>query len=153
MSAKAKSNNLSLIMGGVSASIQAIIIFTSGSPYNLAHKISVFNLIPPIWIWCITLIIDAFLLGYAFGTVVIELSSAKVCRESVIQAYQGGMFFVATYLLSLAHYPLFFIQQKLLTALIITFIAFILSKTVKSESSHSVPSLESEPSTTVLFLP
>lgn len=127
MSGRQKSSNISLIVGGASAAIQAIVIFTSGSPYSVAHTVASLNFIPPVWIWCLTLIIDAFLLGYAFGNVFFELSSGKSHRESEVRAYQGGMFFTAACLLSFIHYPLFFIQQKFFMSLIISLLILCLS--------------------------
>ena len=127
MSGRIKNNNLSLITGCVCASIQAIVIFTSGNPYTVAHNVSSFGFIPPLWIWCLTLIIDSFLLGYAFGGVFLESFSGKRRREAEIRVYQGGMFFIAAYLLSLAHYPLFFIHQKFVTSCIIAIFALLFS--------------------------
>ena len=127
MSVRQKSNNISLILGGISASLQVIVIFTAGSPYSVAHTLASLNFIPPVWIWCITLIIDAFLLGYAFGNAFFEISSGKSNREAKIRAYQGGMFFSPAFLLSLMHYPIFFIQQKFFASLIISFFVLCLS--------------------------
>ena len=41
MSSKLKNNNIALIMGGVLAAVNVIVILIAGSPYDVANKIGV----------------------------------------------------------------------------------------------------------------
>ena len=99
MSSKPKNNNISLIIGGVSAAISLAVILASGSPYDVAHKIGTFKMIPPVWMWCLSTVIFAFLAGYALGSVAAAVISRNECRDSTIWAYRGGMAFVVSYML------------------------------------------------------
>ena len=125
MSSKSKNNNIAVVLGVLFAVINVVVIFSAGSPYNVAHKISIYEKFPPIWLWCFSLIMLGFLIGYAFGNVMCELMRGKNCREREAEAYRGGMLFVATFLLSLAHYPLLFVGERLIAALILAFISLI----------------------------
>ena len=127
MSSKPKNNNISLIIGGVSAAIALAVILASGSPYDVAHKIGSFKMIPPVWMWCLSTVIFSFLAGYALGNVALEVFSDKACRSGAIWAYQGGMAFVVAYMLSLAHYPLFFVGERMVISLLLVSLAFICS--------------------------
>ena len=127
MSSKVKNNNVSLICGGALAAISLAVILAAGSPYDVAHKIGVYKMIPPVWMWCLSTVIFGFLVGYAFGAVAAEVLSEKVCRDNVIWAYRGGMVFVCTYLRSLAHYPLLFVGERMVIALILALLALLCS--------------------------
>lgn len=127
MSSKTKNNNISLITGGVLAAINVVVILTSGSPYDVAHKIGVYKMIPPIWMWCLSTVIFGFLVGYALGTIAVDVLSDKGGREGVIWAYRGGMIFVVMYMLAIAHYPLLFVGERMVIALILSLLAFVCS--------------------------
>ena len=126
MSVRSKGSNLSIIIGVVCATIQGIVLLASGSPFDFAHKISKFDLIPPLWMWCLTLLICSFLAGYAFGAALGDLCGGRADRGGEALIYQGGMLFVAAYLLSLMHYPILFVEAKLIAALIISLFALVL---------------------------
>ena len=127
MSSKPKNNNISLIIGGVLAAINLAVILTAGSPYDVAHKIGVYKMIPPLWMWCLSTVIFGFLVGYALGGVAVDVLSKKVCRDGVVWAYRGGMAFVVMYMLSIAHYPLFFVGERMVIALLLSLLALVCS--------------------------
>ena len=127
MSSKTKNNNISLIIGGILAAINVVVILTAGSPYDVAHKISVYKMIPPLWMWCLSTVIFGFLAGYSLGIVATEAFSNKACRDGEIWAYRGGIVFVCMYLLSLAHYPLMFVGERLVISLILSLLTFLCS--------------------------
>lgn len=127
MSSKLKNNNLPLIFGGSLAAINLVVILVSGSPFDVAHKIGDYKMVPPIWVWCLSMVILGFLVGYAFGTVAFEVLSGKVCREGEIWAYRGGMVFVGMCLLSLSHYPLLFIGERMIVALVMALLTLACS--------------------------
>ncbi len=119
MSVKAKNNNISLIMGCIFAVIGIAVIFTSGSPFDLMHKIGMHQIMPPIWLWCLSTVIFDFLVGFALGMVCGEIFAKHACREREVSAYQGCIFFIASFLMFLAHYPMLFVAERLVLALLI----------------------------------
>ncbi len=125
MSVKAKHNNLPLIIGCIFALIGIAVIVASGSPYDLMHKISIYQVMPPLWMWCLSTVIFDFLLGFALGLICCDIFSNGACREREISAYQGGIFFVVTFLLFLAHYPMLFVAERLVLALLIAIISLV----------------------------
>ncbi len=125
MSSKIKNNNLSLIFGAIFAVINVIVIFTVGSPYDVAHKMSSFKMVPPVWLWCLSTVIFGFLMGYALGIAALELTNGRACGEREMWAYRGTIAFVASFLLSLACYPEFFVDGRLLLSLILAFFALV----------------------------
>lgn len=127
MSSKPKNNNISLIIGGVLAAINLAVILAAGSPYDVAHKIGVYKMIPPLWMWCLSTVIFGFLVGYALGSVAVEVISQKVYRDGVVWAYRGGMAFVVMYMLSIAHYPLLFVGERMVIALLLALLALVCS--------------------------
>lgn len=127
MSSKLKNNNIALIMGGVLAAVNVIVILIAGSPYDVAHKIGVYKMVPPVWMWCLSTVIFGFLIGYALGTVAYVVLSERTCREGEIWAYRGGMVFVGMYLLSLAHYPLLFVGERMVIALVLALLTLVCS--------------------------
>lgn len=123
MSTRAKGNNLSIIFGIAGATIQGIVLLVSGSPFDFAHKISQFSLIPPLWMWWLTLLICSFLAGYALGSALCDLNSGRLDKSGEARIYQGGMLFVGAFLLSLIHYPILFAEAKLIVALILSLLS------------------------------
>lgn len=125
MSIKAKHNNLPLIIGCIFALIGIAVIFASGSPYDLLHKISIYRVIPPLWMWCLSTVIFDFLTGFALGLICSDIFSNGACREREISAYQGCIFFAVSFLLFLAHYPMLFVAERLVLALLIAIISLV----------------------------
>ena len=119
--------NISLICGIASAALSLLIIFLSGSPYDMLHKIDSGNTLPPIWVWGISSTVFGFLCGYAMGILIGNMWCGKIVGSNEISAYRGLVFFVALFFLSNAHYPLFFISEKLIIALIIALLAIVVA--------------------------
>ena len=127
MSDRSKSNNTPLILGIVLALIGLFVIICSGSPFDTLHMLNEKDILPPIWIWCATLLVLKFLEGYALGCLLTLLSTKRLCGNKEIKAYQGGIFFIAYVFLTLAHYPILFIAERPLAAVLISAAAFISS--------------------------
>ena len=127
MNVKSKLGNIPLIFAIISAVIGLSVIICSGSPYDLIHKIKLDDLLPPIWIWCLSSLILNFLTGYALGCIMSSVASKRLCGEKEIRAYQGIIFFIGSIFLSLAHYPTFFVAEKLVIALILSVVSIMLS--------------------------
>ena len=122
---KSTFTNISLICGIVSAALSLLIIFLSGSPYDMLHKIDSENTLPPIWVWIVSSTVFGFLSGYAMGILIGNMWCGKIVGANEISAYRGLIFFVALFFLSNAHYPLFFVAEKLIVSLVITILAII----------------------------
>ncbi len=127
MSDKTKQNNIPLIIGIMFAAIGLSVIILSGSPYEMLHKISNDKLIPPLWIWCGSELLQKFLVGYALGTVITLIGAKRICGANEIKAYQGIIFLIILIFLAIAHYPIFFIAEKLFVSVIISILALICS--------------------------
>lgn len=117
--------NISLICGIASAAISLIIIFLSGSPHEMLHKTDANNTVPPVWVWGISSAVFCFLSGYAAGILIGNMWCRKITGTNEISAYRGLIFFVSLLFLSNAHYPLFFVAEKLLISLIVVIIAIV----------------------------
>lgn len=125
MSVKAKNNNISLIMGCIFAVMGIAVIFASGSPFEFMHKINMHQIIPPLWLWCLSTVIFDFLLGFALGVVWGEIFSKHACREKEVNSYQGCIFFIVSFLLFLAHYPMLFVAERLILALLLAIVSLV----------------------------
>lgn len=115
---KSTFTNISIFCGITSAVLTLIIIFVSGSPYDMLHKTDSSNAIPPIWVWGIASTIFSFLAGYATGILIGNMWCGKITGDNEISAYRGLIFFVALFFLSNAHYPLFFVAERFIISLI-----------------------------------
>ena len=122
---KSTFTNISLICGIVSAALTLIIIFVSGSPYDMLHKTDSSNAIPPIWVWGIASTLFSFLSGYAAGILVGSMWCGKIIGSSEISAYRGLILFVALFFLSNAHYPLFFVAERFIISIIPALLSII----------------------------
>lgn len=127
MSDNAKSNNTPIIFGIIFAAISILIAICSGSPLDMLHKLEGIDIMPPMWLLCLSQLIVIFLAGYALGALVLQLSSKRLCGEKEVKAYQGGIFFIAFTFLSFAYYPVFFVAEKPLIAVLISVMAIICS--------------------------
>lgn len=127
MTEKSRQNNTPIIFGIVFAALSIIVMICSGSPFNMLHRLDGKDILPPLWLWCVTEIILKFLAGYVLGIVTSLLSTKRLCGDKEIKAYQGGIFFIAFIFLSLSHYPVFFIAEKPLAAILISALTLICS--------------------------
>ena len=120
-----KNNNISIICGIIGAALFLFVMNAFGNPYGTIHKIDVLDIIPPIWLWNISELLWGFLIGYAAGRVIFDISCIKSVPHAEMSACKGGLFYIVAFFLSLSHYPLFFIEGKLLLSLITAFLSLI----------------------------
>ncbi len=118
-------NGTSLILGIISLMVRMFSVSITGEPYDMLHKLDGNNIVPPVWILNLSLNLVYFIAGYAAGIVSNTVASGYINCEEKMSAYRGGMYFIAAYFLTLIHYPLFFVSEKLSVSLIVIVITLI----------------------------
>ncbi|MBQ8408725.1 MAG: tryptophan-rich sensory protein [Clostridia bacterium] len=116
-------NHISLIFAILSASVCLCIRLLTNSPYEMIHRLNCTDLFPPIWLFNALSVIWSILTGLAVGAVV----GCRPRGNGEIQAYRGGLFFLASFFLSACWYPVFFGSGRVFVALILSFVAVICS--------------------------
>lgn len=116
-----------LIVGIICAALCLIVRLFSESPYEVIHRIDSNGILPPLWLLNLLSVTACFLSGFAAGLVTDEVLCGRAGGRREIAAYRGGLFFLATFFLMLAWYPIFFSAELLFIALLITVAAFLLS--------------------------
>lgn len=116
-------NGISLTCGTICAIFLIISVTISGSPFEMIHKLNAANILPPMWLWGFLTSVWGFLIGYAAGLIIFEAVCNKSHNEREICAYKGGLFFLAALFLFVLHYPLFFVAERLFTALLAALVA------------------------------
>ena len=116
-------NGISLACGTVCAIFFITSITISGSPFEMIHKLNVGNVLPPMWLWGFLTSAWGFLIGYAAGLIIFEAVCNRSHSEQEICTYKGGLFFLAALFFFVLHYPLFFVAERLLFALLAVLIA------------------------------
>lgn len=127
VSRRSRSNNISLVCGIIGAVLFFFVMGLFGDPYDIIHRIDVFGIIPPIWLWKTTTTVWGFLIGYAAGRIISDMYCEQSSVDIRISAYRGGLFYIAAFFLSLSHYPLFFNAEKIFISLIVALISAILT--------------------------
>ncbi len=118
-------NGTSLVLGIISVIVRMFSLSVAGEPYDMLHKLDGNNIVPPVWMLNLLLNLAYFIAGYAAGIVSNTIASGNVNCEEKMSAYRGGMYFIAAYFLTLIHYPLFFVSEKLSASLIVIVITLI----------------------------
>ena len=126
--ASGKNNNkISLICGILYASLAVIIRLFIKNPYEVLHRIDTGNIMLPLWIFNIISFAMCFISGYAAGIIIHEILTGKSGGRKEIKAYQGGLLFLTMIFLSLIWYSVFFGNEALFIAFIISLISLCLA--------------------------
>lgn len=120
-------NSISLICGTMSVVCLLICKIISGNPLEMIHKLNGFNIFPPIWIYNLLSIIWFFMIGLAAGAIIYECSIHRMNTAEELCACKGGLFFIASFFLSLIWQPVFFSLESIFLSLIVCFISIICS--------------------------
>ena len=112
-------NGISLVCGIAFAVCAFLCRMITPSPIDMIHKLDGLKVLPPIWIFNLLSVAWCFLMGAAAGVVIKELSEGHLCGRSAISAYQGLVFFLVAFFVSLMWYPAFFGAQ-------VIFISFVM---------------------------
>ena len=94
-------NKPSLFSAIISMMICLFVRILSQSPFELIHKLDCNDIIPPIWLFNLLSLIWCFLFGYAAGNIIFCVAHGKSHGIRETRAYQGGLFFVNSFYLSL----------------------------------------------------
>lgn len=111
----------------ISMMICLFVRILSQSPFELIHKLDCNDIIPPIWLFNLLSLIWCFLFGYAAGNIIFCVAHGKSHGIRETRAYQGGLFFVNSFYLSLLWYPVLFGAERIFIALLISLSAVICS--------------------------
>ena len=111
-----------LLYGAVILIVRMIAISVCGAPYDMIHKLNSCGMIPPLWIWNLLSCILSFLAGGGAGCIYAEIGSRRLAYDRIFHAYKGAICFITSFFLSLIHFPLFFICEKLLLSLAVAVI-------------------------------
>lgn len=137
VSKPSKINNISLIFGVISSLVFFFVMGMFGSPYDTIHKIDAYGIIPPIWLWKTTTMFWSFLVGFAAGKIIFDMTHIQPSIDIKLYAYRGGLFCLSAFFLSLCHYPLFFNAEKIFISLIVALIAVIFSAICATLWTHA----------------
>lgn len=116
----------SIIFGLVYAGIGFAVRICTNNPYAMIHTLGVDEYIPPLWIFNLLCLFWLFISGSAAGRVCCDLFSSR-SGKAQISSYQGLLFFLSLFFLSLLWYPLFFGGLRLSLSLLISVICIICS--------------------------
>ena len=101
-----------LIGGGVLAFCGICARLWWGSPYQGMAQMGIRHLVPPSWLMGLLWTLWYFALGAALGAML-------CCHGNCIGAWRGGFFFLLMIFLGYLWYPLFFVRQNPLLALLV----------------------------------
>lgn len=113
-------NTISIILASIYTILTLLVRLISGSPFDMLHKFNTSNLLPPIWLFNLCSLFWAFIIVYAAGIIINQVSCGKCRGKMEICSYKGGLFFVSVLFLSLIWYPVFFIAERPFIALIVS---------------------------------
>ena len=106
-------NRTNIISGTACALFYFISRIICGNGFDMLHKLSEFDILPPIWIFNAIFLIFYFIIGIAAGAMIHGVSLQQIRGEGETCAYRGGLFFISSFFLGIIWFPLFFIFQSL----------------------------------------
>lgn len=120
-------NGTSAVCGIISVVVWITVRALAGSPYDLLHKLNAYDVFPPIWLYSLLCLFWSFLVGFGAGILINEALCKRLQGGAELTACKGGLFFLAAFFFSFAHYPLFFTCEALLISLIVVLLSVICS--------------------------
>ncbi len=116
-----------LICGAAYAFLGLIVRICSGSPYNAVHTLGIDAYLPAIWLFNFFCIFWFFVCGVAVGSIFGRKMCGRINGRGEVYLYQGCLFYVSLFFLSLMWYPLFFEGEALALSLLIIFLCVVCS--------------------------
>lgn len=106
-------NRTNFISGIICALFYFISRVICGNGLDMVHKLSGFEILPPMWIFNAIFLVFYFIIGIAIGGMIHGISLRQIRGEEEICAYKGGLFFISSFFLGITWFPIFFVFQSL----------------------------------------
>ncbi len=120
-------NRVGIFCGGISALLTLLCRLAFSEQASLFLRSDIACIVPPVWILNFMSLIFSLLIGYVAGTVICLVSEGRTGVSGEIQAYRGGLLFVALIFCELIRHPLFFASGKAFFAFLITLFSIFLA--------------------------
>ena len=108
-----------MVVGGIVAICGIGVRLWWGSPNPALTQLGIRNLVPPVWLMGLLWTLWYFALGVALGAVLCMYGSCSIA------AWRGAFFFLLMICVGFLWYPLYFVRQNALLALVVILVTLL----------------------------